>query len=66
MTNQDIIHKVQDFFDAPDLTINSTNLLNNNNTNSAVAVRMINAYQRYMLWQTAENQTEFECSLADH
>lgn len=66
MTNQDIIRKVQDFFDAPDLTTNSIKLFNNDNTRSAVAVRMINAYQRFIAWQTAENQIEFECSLRNY
>lgn len=66
MTNEDIIRIVQNFFDAPDLTTNSTKLFNNDNTDSAVAVRMINAYQRLMSWQTAENQIEFECSLRNY
>ena len=66
MTNQDIIRKVQVFFDAPDLTTNSIKLFNNDNTRSAVAVRMINAYQRFIAWQTAENQIEFECSLRNY
>lgn len=66
MTNQDIIRIVQTFFAAPDRTTDSTKLLNNDNTNSAVAVRMINAYQRFMSCQTAENQIEFECSLRNY
>lgn len=59
MTNQDIIRIVQSFFAAPDITTDSTKLLNSDNTNSAVAVRMINAYQRFMSRQNAENQIEF-------
>lgn len=66
MTNQDIICKVQDFFNAPDLTTDSTELLNSGNTNSAAAVRMINAYQRFMSGQTAEKRMEFECSLRNY
>lgn len=66
MTNQDIIRIVQTFFAAPDRTTDSTKLLNNDNINSAVAVRMINAYQRFMSCQTAENQIEFECSLRNY
>ena len=66
MTNQDIIRKVQSFFDAPDTTTNSTKLFNNDNIGSAVAVRMISAYQRFMSWQTTENQIEFECSLRNY
>lgn len=63
MTDHDIIHKVQDFFDNPDLRVNSTDLLNGDNVNTAVADRMINAYQRFMSNQTFEKQIEFECSL---
>lgn len=66
MTNQDIICKVQDFFDAPDLTIDSAKLLSSNSTNSAVAIRMINAYKRFALSQTIENKIEFECSLRNY
>lgn len=66
MTNQDIIRIVQDFFKAPDLTTDSTKLFNNDNTSAAVALRMINAYQRYLSWQTNENQIEFECSLRNY
>lgn len=63
MTDHDIIHKVQDFFDNPDMRVNSTDLLNGDNVNTAVANRMINAYQRFMSNQTFEKQIEFECSL---
>lgn len=63
MTDHDIIHKVQDFFDNPDMRVNSTDLLNGDNVNTAVADRMINAYQRFMSNQTFEKQIEFECSL---
>lgn len=63
MTNHDIIHKVQDFFDNPNMRVNSTDLLNGDNVNTAVAERMINAYQRFMSNQTFEKQIEFECSL---
>lgn len=66
MTNQDIICKVQDLFDAPALTTDSAALLNSNNSNCAVAIRMINAYHRYMSCHTAENQIEFECSLRNY
>lgn len=66
MTNHDIIRIVQDYFDAPVLTADSEKLFNSVNTNSAVAVRMINAYQRFMSWQTAENQMEFECALRNY
>ena len=66
MTNQDIICKVQDFFDAPDLTIDIAKLLSSNSTNSAVAIRMINAYKRFALSQTIENKIEFECSLRNY
>lgn len=66
MTNQDIIRKEQDLFDAPALTIDSAALLDSSNSNSAVAIRMINAYHRFMLCQTAENQIEFECSLRNY
>lgn len=66
MSNQDIIRKVQDFYDAPDLSINCATIFNSDNTCSAVAMRMLNAYQRFMLWQTAENQIEFECSLRNY
>lgn len=63
MIDHDIIHKVQDFFDNPDMRVNSTDLLNGDNVNTAVAERMINAYQRFMSNQTFEKQIEFECSL---
>lgn len=63
MTDHDIIHKVQDFFDNPNMRVNSTDLLNGDNVNTAVAERMINAYQRFMSNQTFEKQIEFECSL---
>lgn len=63
MTDHDIIHKVQDFFDNPDMRVNSTDLLNGDNVNTAVADRMINAYQRFMSNQTFEKQIEFERSL---
>lgn len=63
MTDHDIIHKVQDFFDNPNMRVNSTDLLNGDNVNTAVAERMINAYQRSMSNQTFEKQIEFECSL---
>lgn len=63
MTDHDIIHKVQDFFDNPHMRVNSTDLLNGDNVNTAVADRMINAYQRFMSNQTFEKQIEFECSL---
>lgn len=63
MTDHDIIHKVQDFFDNPDMRVSSTDLLNGDNVNTAVADRMINAYQRFMSNQTFEKQIEFECSL---
>lgn len=63
MTDHDLIHKVQDFFDNPDMRVNSTDLLNGDNVNTAVADRMINAYQRFMSNQTFEKQIEFECSL---
>lgn len=66
MINQDVISKVQDFFDAPNLTINITKPLNNDNDGSAVAVRMISAYQRFMSCRTANNQIEFECSLRNY
>lgn len=66
MTDQDIIRKVQDFFDAPNLTLDSVEMLNSNSSNSAVAVRMINAYQRFASCQTAESRTEFECSLRSY
>lgn len=63
MTDHDIIHKVQDFFDNPNMRVNSTDLLNGDNVNTAVAERMINAYHRFMSNQTFEKQIEFECSL---
>lgn len=63
MTDHDIIHKVQGFFDNPNMRVNSTDLLNGDNVNTAVAERMINAYQRFMSNQTFEKQIEFECSL---
>lgn len=63
MTDHDIIHKVQDLFDNPNMRVNSTDLLNGDNVNTAVAERMINAYQRFMSNQTFEKQIEFECSL---
>ena len=63
MTDHDIIHKVQDFFDNPNMRVNSTDLLNGDNVNTAVAERMINAYKRFMSNQTFEKQIEFECSL---
>lgn len=63
MTDHDIIHKVQDFFDNPNMRVNSTDLLNGDNVNTAVAERMINAYQRFMSNQTFEKQIEFEYSL---
>ena len=63
MTDHDIIHKVQDFFDNPNMRVNSTDLLNGDNVNTAVAERMINAYQRFMSNQTFEKQIEFECSV---
>lgn len=63
MTDHDIIHKIQDFFDNPNMRVNSTDLLNGDNVNTAVAERMINAYQRFMSNQTFEKQIEFECSL---
>lgn len=66
MTNQEIIRKVQDLFDAPALITDNAALLNSNNSNSAVAIRMINAYQRFMSCQTVENQIEFECSLRNY
>lgn len=66
MTNQDIICKVQKFMDAPDLTIDSSNLINGNDPNSAVAIRMISAYQRFMSLQTKESKFEFECSLRNY
>ena len=66
MTNQDIIRKVQDLFDALTLTIDSSSLLNSNNSNSAVAIRMINAYCRFISCRTSENQLEFECSLRNY
>lgn len=66
MKNQDIIRKVQDFFDDPDLTTDSTKLFNNDSPGSPVALRMINAYQRFISWQTAENKMEFECSLRNY
>ena len=37
MTDHDIIHKVQDFFDNPNMRVNSTDLLNGDNVNTAVA-----------------------------
>ena len=58
MTNQDIIRKVQDYFDSPEITIDCTRQFDRNNPCSAVAIRMINAYQRYLSWQTNENQIE--------
>lgn len=63
MTDHDIIHKIQGFFDNPNMRVNSTDLLNGDNVNTAVAERMINAYQRFMSNQTFEKQIEFECSL---
>ena len=63
MTDHDIIHKVQDFFDNPNMRVNSTDLLNGDNVNTAVAERMINACQRFMSNQTFEKRIEFECSL---
>lgn len=45
------------------MRVNSTDLLNGDNVNTAVADRMINAYQRFMSNQTFEKQIEFECSL---
>lgn len=66
MTNQDIIRIVQDFFDAPDQTTDITKLFDNDHFNSAVAARMIHAYQRFMLWQTPEKRIEFECSLRNY
>ena len=45
------------------MRVNSTDLLNGDNVNTAVAERMINAYQRFMSNQTFEKQIEFECSL---
>ena len=66
MTNQDIIRKVQDYFDSPEITIDCTRQFDRNNPCSAVAIRMINAYQRFSSWQTGENQIEFECSLRNY
>ena len=66
MTDQEIIRNVQNYFDAPDLTADSADLINNDNTKSAAAIRMINAYRRYMSCQTAENRIGFECSLRNY
>ncbi len=66
MTNQDIICNVQKFMDMPDLAIDIANFINDSNPNSAVAIRMINAYHRFRLQQTEENGTEFECSLRNY
>lgn len=66
MTNQEIISKVQLFFNAPDLAINYTELLNSNNANSAVALRLIKAYQRFLSCHTSEHQCEFECALRNY
>lgn len=66
MTNQDIIQTVQDFFNSPNMTAGSAKLLKSGNSNSAAAMRLINAYQRFMTEQSHENQTEFECSLRNY
>lgn len=66
MSNQDIIQSVQKFFDEPDLLNVDTDLLFNGEDNAAVALRMINAYKRYLLLQSKENRMEFECSLRNY
>ena len=66
MSNQDIIQSVQKFFDEPDLLNVDTDLLFNDEDNVAVALRMINAYKRYLLSQSKENRMEFECSLRNY
>lgn len=66
MSNQEIISKVQMFFNAPNFATNNTELLNSNNANSAVALRLIRAYQRFLSWNTSECQCEFECSLRNY
>lgn len=66
MTNQDIICNVQKYMDMPDFAIDRANFINDSNPNSAVAIRMMNAYRRFRLRQTEENRTEFECSLRNY
>ena len=64
MSNYDLIQKVQKIFDEPALLNDGLSL--NDTTNSAVALRMINAYKRYRICQNQKNQLEFECALRNY
>jgi len=66
MTNQDIIRKVQECVNAPDLSTYSSDLLNGYDNKTAVAMRMLNAYQRFKIDNSTENQIEFECALRNY
>ena len=66
MSDQNLIQEVQNIFDRPDLLINKKDYSLTATANTAVAVRMINAYQRYLSWNSVENQIEFECSLRNY
>ena len=66
MTNQEIISKIQLFFNTPNLAMNDTEWLNSNNVNSAVALRLIKAYKRFLSWHTSEHRCEFECALRNY
>lgn len=66
MTNQDIIRKVQNFMDSPDIAIDNADMISGSNPNSSVAMRMINAYRRFKSRQTEDSRIEFECSLRNY
>ena len=66
MSDQKLIQEVQQLFYEPDLLHGSMNLSLTETSNTAVALRMIHAYQRYLSWQSKENQIEFECSLRNY
>lgn len=66
MTDRELICEVQNFFDSFSQTVDSCKFADNSCTNSSAAVRMINAYQRFMSYKTVEYQIEFECSLRNY
>lgn len=66
MSYQEIIKAVQNFFEESDLLNSSLPMSITDGSSAATAVRMINAYKRYLKWRSKENQIEFECSLRNY
>ncbi|WP_019680702.1 DEAD/DEAH box helicase [Ruminococcus flavefaciens] len=66
MNANEIVTKVQEWINSSMILSDKLPISSSDNIKSGVAIRMMNAYRRYRIWQNSENTIDFECALRNY